>query len=40
MNFKEQDGKIVAFGNGDFWSWSTYSAQAPTHFLARLSLTF
>ncbi len=40
MNFKEQDGKIVAFGNWDFWSWSTYSAQAPTHFLARLSLTF
>jgi iron complex outermembrane receptor protein len=40
MNFKEKDGKITAFGNDDFWSWSTYSVQAPTHFLAHLSLNF
>jgi iron complex outermembrane receptor protein len=40
LNFKQENGKVVAFGNDDFWSWSTYSAQAPTHFLAHLSLNF
>ncbi len=40
MNFKQEGGIVKAFGNDSFWSWSTYSAQAPTHFLAHLSLTF
>ena len=40
MNFKRENGELVAFGNWDFWSWSTYSAQAPTHVLAHLSLNF
>ena len=36
MNFKYGDGKIVAYDGG--WAWSTYSAQAPTHFIAYLSV--
>lgn len=38
MNFKKQDGKVVAYNGG--WAWATYSAQAPTHFMAHLSLNF
>ena len=38
MNFKNENGKIVAYDGG--WAWSTYSAQAPTHFIAHLSITF
>lgn len=38
MNFKNEGGKIVAYDGG--WAWATYSAQAPTHFLARLSINF
>lgn len=40
MYFKQENGKVVAFGDNDFWSWSTYSAQAPTNFLAHLSVSF
>ena len=38
MNFKRDGDRIVAYNGG--WAWATYSAQAPTHFLARLSLNF
>lgn len=38
MNFKNDGGKVVAYDGG--WAWATYSAQAPTHFLAHLSITF
>ena len=38
MNFRNEKGKIVAYDGG--WAWSTYSAQAPVHFLAHLSVTF
>ena len=39
MNFRQgADGKVEAYNGG--WAWSTYSAQAPTHLLAYLSLTF
>ncbi len=40
MNFRRTPNGIESFGNWDFWSWSTYSAQAPTHFLAHLSMNF
>jgi len=42
LNFKRAaDGSIQAFNNHNlgFWTWSTYSAQAPTHFLAYLSIS-
>ncbi len=42
LNFKRTaNGSIQAFNNHGlgFWTWSTYSAQAPTHFLAYLSIT-
>lgn len=38
MNFKKEGDKIVAYDGG--WAWSTYSAQAPAHFLAYLSVNF
>lgn len=38
MNFRRTQNGIESFGNSDFWSWATYSAQAPTHFLTHLSL--
>ena len=38
MNFRNDNGKITAYDGG--WAWSTFSAQAPTHFLAHLSLNF
>lgn len=38
MNFKNDNGKIVAYDGG--WAWATFSAQAPTHVLAHLSFTF
>ena len=38
MNFKRDNDQIVAYNGG--WAWATYSAQAPTHVLAHLSLTF
>lgn len=38
MNFKKDGDKIVAYDGG--WAWSTYSAQAPAHFLAYLSVNF
>ena len=38
MNFRQNNGRIEAFNGG--WAWSTFSAQAPTHFLAHLSLSF
>ena len=43
MNFAQaSDGSIYAFHNSADWfySWATFSAQAPTHFLAHLSLNF
>ena len=40
MYFRNNNGTISAFGEGDFWAWSTYSAQAPTNFLAHLSFKF
>ena len=38
MNFKRDGNRIVAYNGG--WAWSTFSAQAPIHFLAHLSLNF
>jgi iron complex outermembrane recepter protein len=38
--FKQDNGKVVAFGNNDFWSYSVYSAQAPINFMAHMSLNF
>ena len=38
MNFKKDGDKVVAYNAG--WAWSTYSAQAPTHVLAHLSINF
>lgn len=38
MNFRRTPNGIESFGNWDFWSWATYSAQAPAHFLAHLSI--
>ena len=38
MNFRRTADGIESFGNWDFWSWATYSAQAPAHFLAHLSI--
>jgi len=38
MNFKNENGKVVAYDGG--WAWTTFSAQAPTHFLAHLSINF
>lgn len=43
LNFKRgNNGKVQAFNNHDlgFWTYSVYSAQAPAHFLAHLSLNF
>ena len=40
MYFRNNNGAISAFGNYDFWAWSTYSAQAPTNFLAHISFKF
>lgn len=38
MNFrKKADGTIEAYNGG--WAWATFSAQAPTHFLAHLNVT-
>lgn len=38
MNFRNNNGKIEAYNGG--WAWATFSAQAPTHFLAYISLNF
>ena len=38
MNFRNENGKVIAYNGG--WAWATYSAQAPAHFLAHLSLNF
>ncbi|HEY9551170.1 MAG TPA: TonB-dependent receptor, partial [Prevotella sp.] len=38
MNFKREGQNIVAYNAG--WAWATYSAQAPTHFMAHLSINF
>ncbi|MBP5498811.1 MAG: TonB-dependent receptor [Muribaculaceae bacterium] len=39
MNFRRtQDGTIEAYNGG--WAWATFSAQAPIHFLAHLTLKF
>ena len=38
MNFRNVNGKVEAYNGG--WAWATYSAQAPTHLLAHLSVTF
>lgn len=38
MNFKQDGNKIVAYNAG--WAWTTYSAQAPTHLMAHLSINF
>ena len=38
MNFRNNNGKIQAYNGG--WAWATFSAQAPTHFMAYLSLNF
>ena len=43
MNFKQDaSGRVVAFSNNAqyFYSWSTYSAQAPLHALAHVSFNF
>ena len=38
MNFRQNPntGKIEAYNGG--WAWATFSAQAPTHFIAHLSI--
>ena len=38
MNFRNNNGKIEAYNGG--WAWATFSAQAPTHFMAYISLNF
>ena len=38
MNFRRAGNSVEAYNGG--WAWATFSAQAPTHFLARLSVTF
>ena len=38
MNFRNNNGKIEAYNGG--WAWATFSAQAPTHFMAYLSINF
>jgi len=38
MNFKRENGEIVAYDGG--WAWTTYSAQAPIHLMGYLSITF
>lgn len=38
MNFRDNNGKIEAYNGG--WAWATFSAQAPTHFMAYLSINF
>ena len=38
MNFRNNNGRIEAYNGG--WAWATFSAQAPTHFIAYLSITF
>ena len=44
LNFRKNanTGKVEAFNNHDwgFWTYSVYSAQAPTHVLAHLSINF
>lgn len=43
LNFKrDNNGNIQAFNNHKlgFWTYSVYSAQAPIHFMAHLSLNF
>ena len=42
MYFKQDGNKVKAFHDADagFWSWSTYSCQAPIHFMAHLSFNF
>ena len=38
MNFRNNNGRIEAYNGG--WAWATFSAQAPTHFMAYLSINF
>lgn len=38
MNFRNNNGKIEAYNGG--WAWATFSAQAPIHFMAYLSINF
>lgn len=38
MNFKNENGKVIAYDGG--WAWSTYSVQAPIHALAYVSFNF
>ena len=38
MNFRNNNGKIEAYNGG--WAWATFCAQAPTHFMAYLSINF
>ena len=43
INFKQDaNGRVVAFSNNAQWfySWATFSAQAPIHALAHVSLNF
>ncbi|MBR1543996.1 MAG: TonB-dependent receptor [Muribaculaceae bacterium] len=38
MNFRKDGDQIVAYNGG--WAWATYSAQAPIHCLAHMTLKF
>ncbi len=40
MNFRQNPntGKVEAYNGG--WAWATFSAQAPTHFMAHFSIDF
>ncbi|MBP5561830.1 MAG: TonB-dependent receptor [Muribaculaceae bacterium] len=38
MNFRRDGDRVVAYNGG--WAWATFSAQAPTHVLAHLTLNF
>lgn len=41
LNFRNNKGKVEAFHDGNnFWSWSVYSAQAPIHAMAHVSVNF
>lgn len=39
MNYRlDANGNLEAYDGG--WAWATYSAQAPTHFLAYINIVF
>ena len=37
---KDAAGKVVAYQDADYNAYSVFSAQAPLHFLAHISIRF